>query len=544
MKRNLRALGDRRGFVLIAVMIVVSMLSYSAYEFTHWISVETETTILQVHEVQARYMAESGVALVEAMAILKARGREVPDPENYADLFGAITIPLTASDALAPAGGSADLKDSGRFTVFSSPATQDESTSMGMSEKLIRYGTEPEAARIHINHWFQTNPAALEAALLLFPNSSKEIVDALLDWLDPDNEPRASGGEWSAYEESEPTVVPRNGPIESIEELLQVRGMTPAILFGEDINRNGILDPNEDDGEKTPPLDNQDGKLDRGWSALLTLWNQENNLDSKGQPRIYLNDPQIGMLYGLLEREFGVDFARFVIAARVIGMPSMLPPPIPTPGGFQFGSVLDLVDANVTGVWENRPVALVSPVSSASADFGKQLEKIFERLTTDPAPVRVGRVDVAAAPKEVLGLLTTLTDEEREKIIKERLPVDMPKEMNSAEVASPSTALPLKTIAWLTVNQFVSLPSLRSIENSITSASPVVRFQSVGFTEANRVSYRIEVVMDRSALPPQIVSWRRLDRWGAGISLEQLGRGTEEKALPALGESNSELSGP
>lgn len=544
MKRNPRALGGRRGFVLIAVMIVVSMLSYSAYEFTHWISVETETAILQVHEVQARYMAESGVALVEAMAILKARGRDVPDPENYAELFGAITVPLTAEDALAPSGGSADLKDSGRFTLFSSPAIQDESTSMGMTEKLIRYGTEPEAARIQINHWFQTNPAALEAALLNFPGSSKELVDAVLDWLDPDNEPRASGGEWSSYEESEPTVVPRNGPIESIEELLQVRGMTPAILFGEDANRNGILDPNEDDGEKTPPIDNQDGKLDRGWSALLTLWNQENNLDSKGQPRIFLNDPQIGMLYGLLEREFGVDFARFVIAARVIGMPSMIPPAVPSPGGFQFGSVLDLVDANVTGVWENQPVSFSSPVSSASADFGKQLEKILERLTTDPSPLRVGRVNVAAAPKEVLGLLTTLTDDERDKIVKERLPIDLPKEMNGADTSSPGETPPLKTIAWLTLNQLVPLPSLRIIENSITATSPVVRFQSVGFTEANRVSYRIEVVMDRSALPPQIVSWRRLDRWGAGISLEQLGRGTEEKTLPALGESNSELSGP
>ena len=96
--------------------------------------------------------------------------------------------------------------------------------------------------------------------------------------------------------------------------------MTPTILFGEDVNKNGILDPNEDDGEKSFPRDNQDGKLQRGWSAYLTLWGQERNVDAKGQPRIYLNDPEMGLLYGMIEKEFGTDWARFIVGARVIGM--------------------------------------------------------------------------------------------------------------------------------------------------------------------------------------------------------------------------------
>ena len=544
MKRRAFSTSNRRGFVLIAVMIVVSMLSYSAYEFTHWISVETETTALQVYEVQARYMAESGVALVEAMAIAKARGRDVPEPANYAELFEAISIPLSAEDSLMPAGGSTST-DVGRFTVFCSPAIQDESAPSGMMEKVVRFGTEPESARIQLNHWFATNPAALEAALLTFPGSSKELVDAILDWLDGDNEKRASGAEFTDYEEVEPSIVPRNGPIESIEELLSVRGMTPEILFGEDINRNGVLDPNEDDGEKSLPLDNQDGKLQRGWASFLTLWSQESNLDAKGQPRIYLNDPQIGMLYGRLEKEFGTEWARFIVGARIIGMPFMMQAPGPLmPGGFQFRSVLDLVDGTVTGVWEMQAVALRSPLQSTSADFGKQLAQVLDRLTVNPEPTRVGRIDIAAAPKEVLGLLTSLTQEEREKILKERPLIDLPQELNSAEASSPTATPPPTTIAWLSTGQLLPLPALRNIENSITSISPVIRFQSIGFSEMNRVSFRIEVVLDRSALPPRILSWRRLDRWGAGISLEQLGRGTEEKPLQAIGESESQLGRP
>ena len=39
---------------------------------------------------------------------------------------------------------------------------------------------------------------------------------------------------------SNPPYAPRNGPLGSIEELLLVRGVTPALLFGADLNRNGV----------------------------------------------------------------------------------------------------------------------------------------------------------------------------------------------------------------------------------------------------------------------------------------------------------------
>ena len=181
---------SRRGFILIAVMIVITMLCYSAYEFTHWISVETESAAIQVHEVQARYMAESGVALVEAMSLAKARGKAVPEPANYAELFEAIAIPLSAEDFM-PTSGSTSA-EMGRFTVFCSPAIKEESNPSGMNEKLVRFGTEPESARIHVNFWMKANPALLETALLALPGSSKELVDAILDWMDADNNKRPS----------------------------------------------------------------------------------------------------------------------------------------------------------------------------------------------------------------------------------------------------------------------------------------------------------------------------------------------------------------
>ena len=69
--------------------------------------------------------------------------------------------------------------------------------------------------------------------------------------------------------------------------MLYVQGVTPQLLFGNDLNRNGILDPDEDDGT---------GALDMGWSAYLTIYSRELNVDSQGNPRIYVNDPNLQSL--------------------------------------------------------------------------------------------------------------------------------------------------------------------------------------------------------------------------------------------------------
>jgi general secretion pathway protein K len=63
------------------------------------------------------------------------------------------------------------------------------------------------------------------------------IVEALIDWIDEDDETLGFGGaESSYYQGLETPYSPRNGPMEFIEELLLVRGITPELFYGtEDI---------------------------------------------------------------------------------------------------------------------------------------------------------------------------------------------------------------------------------------------------------------------------------------------------------------------
>jgi hypothetical protein len=62
--------------------------------------------------------------------------------------------------------------------------------------------------------------------------------------------------------------------------------MNPDILYGEDANLNGILDPNENDGDALPPSDNMDGRLDPGLLEYLTIYSAEPPNDTNGNPRV------------------------------------------------------------------------------------------------------------------------------------------------------------------------------------------------------------------------------------------------------------------
>ena len=75
------------------------------------------------------------------------------------------------------------------------------------------------------------------------PNMTPDVADAIVDWLDMDSSPRPYGAEDDYYTALSPPYHCKNGPLDSLEELLLVRGVTPELLFGNDQNRNGAHRP-------------------------------------------------------------------------------------------------------------------------------------------------------------------------------------------------------------------------------------------------------------------------------------------------------------
>lgn len=100
---------------------------------------------------------------------------------------------------------------------------------LGAGSYSLRF--EDLAGRVNVN---RTDPLVLTNLIRLTAVDdvrSRELADAVLDWVDADDQHRPQGAERDWYERHR-LLPPRNGPVTQLEELLLVKGMTRDILFG------------------------------------------------------------------------------------------------------------------------------------------------------------------------------------------------------------------------------------------------------------------------------------------------------------------------
>jgi hypothetical protein len=293
----------RRGSVLLIVLVVVALLALGAYTFAEFMLVESRASATYGREVQARALADSGVEM--AASLLAKRYEEHPDSYySNPQWFSAVLV----RDAASPKG-------KGRFSVVSAA----ESDTSG---RTIRFGLFDESAKLNLNTlstWInaKTITAAQAETMLmgLSPDITVDIADAILDWLDSDQTSMQNGAELDYYQGLTPPYATKDNLLDSLDELLLVRGVTPQILFGEDANHNGVLDAEENDGM----LDNGDGMLQRGLSTFLTVYSREINLRIDGTPRFNVNGSDMQALYDAVAAEFDAKTATFFVAYRMFG---------------------------------------------------------------------------------------------------------------------------------------------------------------------------------------------------------------------------------
>jgi general secretion pathway protein K len=66
----------------------------------------------------------------------------------------------------------------------------------------------------------------------LDPEEAENIVDAIKDWIDANNEPTRFGAEDAHYQALEKSYPCKNAPLEFLEELLLIRGITKELFYG------------------------------------------------------------------------------------------------------------------------------------------------------------------------------------------------------------------------------------------------------------------------------------------------------------------------
>lgn len=532
----------RRGSILVIVLVVIALLSLGAYTFSQKMIVESEATGMYARQVQTRAMADSGVELVSALL------GESLDPRDiglYHDRgqFQGIEVVAHENPAL-----------SGRFSVVA-PIEADPEF------RQIRFGLIDESSRINLNAILsleldttdfelgattedgdedldRPKELAQREVLMGLPGMTEEIADCILDWLDDDDDIREFGAELEYYEGIGVPYPPRNGPIASLDELLKIKGIDSWLLYGEDANRNGLLDSNEDDGDARPPTDDADGVLTLGWNALLSTNAREINLRADGDEKLNVNQDLLTELYDALLEEFDEETARFVVAYRMYGSTEdpetedswgeSDPQGEVTRGELNLArgdrrairSVYELIGITVTANEEgeegDETYTYESPWSGEPGTMASYLPDLIDTLSVSDGPYIDGRINVNQARREVLLGVPGMTEELVEEIMAARA-VD-------SKTGEPPEDLQEQraTTGWLVTEGLVELETMRILDPFLTSRGAVFRMQVIGHFDAGGPFTRIEAVIDATGELPKVIFVRDLTELGKGYSYQLL----------------------
>jgi type II secretory pathway component PulK len=533
----------RRGFFLIVVLVVIAVSTFAVYSFSEWMLVMDDAAHLQSEHQQASACVDSAsamlrVVLSQTQADRIAQGGLYNNPQ----LFQAVAVSTTEN-------GIGDFN----FSIIA-PGINAEGQIAG-----IRFGLQDESERLNVNALpiMEANAGGLTQSmnmmlgedqaedpeniaislLMSLPGMTQDTADAILDWVDEDDEPRPLGAESETYSVLSSPYSCANGPIDSIDELLLVRGVTPLLLFGADANRNGVLDADEQ--QRQGVTIESPGAL--GWSALLTAHGSESNVRPDGTPRINVNKDDLEALYDELLDGLGVEaYASYIIAYRMYGNPPVSPTASFDPeelaedtsnsakdGGIwdaaimedldltagaknKVTQILDLVDTSVTIGDGEDAVEYQSPFLGDPVSMSAYMTLLMDTLTTSDYEALPGRLNINSCSIDLLRGIPMLDDETIVSIVENRDPASLEPDRRYS--------------TWLLTEGLVSVPQMRLLTPIICGQGSVFRAQTIGYNAAGGAFDRCEIILDAHTVNPKILSLRNLSHLGRGFDLSVLGQ--------------------
>lgn len=344
-------------------------------------------------------------------------------------------------------------------------------------DPLPAWGIEDEASKLNLR-------TATKEMLEAFGGLTPPQIDALLDWQDGDSDVRDAGAEDAVYFSRRNDPHPaKNRALDTLIELLRIDGYDPNVLWGEDWNRNGKLDPNENDGAASLPPDNQDGVLDPGIYPYVTLWSRDAEKSADGRERVNINDASEDELKkaisGLTDEE-----AKAIVEHR---------------GSSKFERVGQLVDVkkpeekkeSSEGGQENQGNTNQNANRPDMFD-NNRLKQIVDYCRVDGDTEKVGRVNINTAPSRVLRALPGLDQAKA-----------------AAIVARREDGTVFRSIADLLDVGGISREDFSKISPHVTVASDQFRVRSVARIEGLPRTRTVTAVLDRSGEQVRILYWNR-----------------------------------
>ncbi len=562
-RENINRDPRRRGMTLLVIVVLVMLISLSAYRYTFVMESEYRLTRLQEELVQARLSALSGIEYAAHLL-------EKPTTQRL-----GLTSPVTRERVFRRSTARDDSRSdsqSNRMSTWqfglispeldnaiSAPSASANTNvgSIGLEDGLQwRWGIENESAKLSIPMMLNIEtlrPGHFRSVLLALPGMDEEATDAFLDQLGVRRLNGANRQNTPISGAIDPTLRNEQGAS---------RDRVRALWYGGDLNQNYRLDPIElqlmdklSRSEAGAVPSRSGSSSDPRWQPLkryLTWMNGERNERPNGIPRIYLNQPNLQQLHQQLLAVYPAEVANFVIAYRQYGpsggkaTPSRStiassaaspskgsvsgPSPnevtisanefVPVwtaPGTFIIQSPLDLVGVTVPLPADGVPSkpsrapkkVLRSPFSSDMGGNRNYLGTWLSETTVVDAPFREGRVDVSEAPAEVLQGIPGIDAMLAQRIVEQRRSAaNNPDAMNS--------------LAWLLETGVVEVQKLRELEPFLTTRSDVYSVQSIGFRDNRSPVYRCTVTIDARRIPASVLDLKVWHPWDRGFDIDSL----------------------
>ncbi|MBX3420575.1 MAG: general secretion pathway protein GspK [Pirellulaceae bacterium] len=586
---------SRPAFLLVLVTMVIVLATLAMLNFSRAMLISNETAHISGGQLQSRMCAESGAQAARLFL-------SYPHAQRLALGGTWNNFSFQARNVLPDASP----QRRGNYSLVA-PALDDDGSYSG-----LRYGLQNESAKLNLNmvlHLEQVlesvgygrfdteamdaeglaslglsssrSPAgglgvsAAVAMLRSLPGMTADIADAILDWLDSDDEVRTSGAEADYYATLQPAYQPANGPLESIEQLLLVRGVTPQLLYGYDENRNGVLDFGE---QQMMSLGRQPGALPGqinaaalspdyipppplGLAAYLTLHSEERNTTQDGQPRINLNSSDLQQLYTDLSDALGNEtWASFIVAYRLSGSPpTTAKSPLQTLASMSTGIPLEEDQAETgdaaaelaaaadqltpTSTWTVENLSNFDLSSQGQVQIRQVLDLLIGLVRSgDGSNRQIYQSPFGTEPSQwseslpiLMDKLTTIEN----PTIQGRLNImECPRELlrclpgfdddlvNQVLAArSDGSNSPSRQFeTWLLEEGYLTIDQMRALHPLITCSGDVFRAQVVGYIEGTASFSRIETVINAAGQTPELRFFRRMDHLGRGFSIDVLGR--------------------
>ena len=360
----------RRGAIFIVAMWVIVVLVGLVLVLGQTMRVESVSSANEFSSLQAQAVEQGAIQYVLY---------------NLASLQGQMPL-----DANMPC--EAVQIGQGAFWILRANDTTDDFT--------YCFGVTDECSKVNLNAG-TTDVNMLE----MLPDMTGELAPCIIDWRSAGDTPSSGGAKDEYYATLADPYTCKKAPLETVEELFLVKGADAGIMYGEDINRNGVLETYKDS--------NKDGKLDRGLFPFVTIYSVSPNTNSSGGTRISLNGPP----HVVITRSGRNGRTVTVTYLPNDALSNLLKQKL-SDSSYKtvIGTLTKLLAKNPATQFRN-----IFDFYNKSQMTIDDFKLVADSLVGNPASPQTGMINVVTAPKEVLMCLPGLVESDALALIAKRI---------------------------------------------------------------------------------------------------------------------------